>query len=67
MKFIAQYKSSKEIAEEMCVSPGTVDNHRANISAKLNVSGKNKLLEFALEHKSFLAPNPEPLFYSSFI
>ncbi|MDQ6788076.1 MAG: response regulator transcription factor [Acidobacteriota bacterium] len=45
-------KSTKEIAAELFVSPRTVDHHRANISAKLGLKGKNALLAFALNNKT---------------
>jgi len=32
-------------------SPRTVETHRASICAKLEISGANSLLEYALEHK----------------
>lgn len=47
---IAQYKSTKEIAEELFVSEKTVSNHRMNIAKKLELSGKNSLLRFAIEY-----------------
>ena len=52
LKLTAENKSCKEIAEEMCISPKTVENHRSNISNKLNLKGRNKLLQFAIENKS---------------
>jgi DNA-binding NarL/FixJ family response regulator len=51
LKLVAAYKSSKEIAEELCISEKTVFNHRMNISKKLNLTGKNSLLRFAIEHQ----------------
>jgi len=48
---IAQGKTSKEIAAEWNISPRTVDSHRSHICEKLNLSGKNRLLQFALEHR----------------
>ncbi|MFT3793374.1 response regulator [Flavobacterium sp.] len=50
MEKIAQYKSTKEIAEDLFVSEKTVSNHRMNIAKKLELSGKNSLLRFAIEH-----------------
>lgn len=47
---VAQYKSTKEIADELYISEKTVSNHRMNISKKLNLSGKNSLLRFAIEN-----------------
>jgi DNA-binding NarL/FixJ family response regulator len=55
LRLIAEKKTSREIADELCVSPRTVDNHRANICQKLNLRGGNALLKFALEHKSELS------------
>ncbi|MDQ4121918.1 MAG: response regulator transcription factor [Acidobacteriota bacterium] len=54
IRFIAQHKSSKEIAEEMFVSVRTIEQHRANIAEKLNLRGNNALLRFALEHRDEL-------------
>ena len=50
LKMVAEYKSSKEIADELFISEKTVFNHRMNISKKLNLTGKNSLLRFAIEH-----------------
>lgn len=52
LKLTSEYKSCKEIASEMNISPKTVENHRNNISNKLNIKGRNKLLQFASEHKT---------------
>ncbi|HCD52479.1 MAG TPA: DNA-binding response regulator [Balneolaceae bacterium] len=52
LKLIAQKKTTAEIAEQLFISPKTVENHRRNISQKLNLSGRNNsLLSWALEHK----------------
>lgn len=48
---ISESMSNKEIAEKMFISVRTVEHHRSNICAKLNLSGKNALLTFALTHK----------------
>lgn len=55
LKLIAQYKTSKEIAEELHIHYRTVDNHRTNISAKLGLQGSHALLKFAVEHQAELA------------
>lgn len=52
LRFISNGKTTKEIAEELFVSPRTVDHHRANISAKLDLKGKNALLTFAINNKN---------------
>ena len=54
LKMIADDKSTKEIAEELFISPTTVEKHRANICRKLELKGSYALLKFALTHKSEL-------------
>jgi DNA-binding NarL/FixJ family response regulator len=54
LKLIAEGKTSKEAAGELSISYRTVENHRANICAKLGLSGTNSLLRFALENRSSL-------------
>jgi DNA-binding NarL/FixJ family response regulator len=47
-------KTNEEIAEILVVSPRTIDNHRTNISNKLNFSGRNKLIIWCVENKSLI-------------
>jgi DNA-binding NarL/FixJ family response regulator len=54
LKLIADNKTSREIAADLCVSIRTVENHRANICAKLDLRGAHALLNFALANKSSL-------------
>ncbi len=54
LKFISQNKTSKEIAEILFLSHRTVENHRTNISNKLNLRGSHSLIKFAIENKSLL-------------
>lgn len=54
LKLIADYKTSKEIADILCIHSRTVDNHRTNISQKLDLKGSHALLKFAVENKSNL-------------
>jgi DNA-binding CsgD family transcriptional regulator len=51
---IADYKTSKQIAEELCIHYRTIDNHRTNISAKLGPRGSHALIKFALQRQSEL-------------
>jgi DNA-binding NarL/FixJ family response regulator len=51
---IAKGKPTRMIAAELHVHPRTVETHRASICHKLQLSGANSLLRFALEHKSEL-------------
>ena len=52
LKHIAEKKTSREIAAELFISPRTVEAHRANICAKLELTGSHSLLQFALENRS---------------
>ena len=52
LRLIADGKTSREIAEILFISLRTVEHHRANIVAKLDLKGKNALLTFALTNKS---------------
>ena len=54
LKLIASDRTSKEIASDLGLSPRTVENHRANICAKLNVRGSHALLKFAFDNRSKL-------------
>ncbi len=54
MKLIAELKSNQEIADDLLISKRTVENHRVNISKKLNLTGSNAILRFALKHKDEL-------------
>jgi DNA-binding NarL/FixJ family response regulator len=54
LQMIADYKTSKQIAHELCIHYRTVDNHRTNISAKLGLRGSHALIKFALQHQSEL-------------
>ncbi len=54
LKLIAEKKTSREIGAELFVSPRTVEAHRANMCAKLELRGSHSLLQFALENRSLL-------------
>ncbi len=54
LKAIANHKTSREIADELFVSLKTIENHRNNISRKLNLQGSNSLLKFALNNKTLI-------------
>jgi len=54
LKLLAENKTSREIANDLFVSVRTVENHRTHICNKLGIKGYNKLLQFALEHRSVL-------------
>jgi DNA-binding NarL/FixJ family response regulator len=52
LRLIAEYKTSKQIADDLFISVRTVDRHRANIAAKLKLGGSHALLQFAARHKA---------------
>lgn len=50
IRFVAQGKSAKEIADELFLSLHTVDTHRRNILVKLNLKNIADLTRFAFEN-----------------
>lgn len=54
LRLVADNKATKEIAEQLGVSPRTVDNQRARIVAKLGLRGSHSLIRFAFEHRLYL-------------
>lgn len=55
LALLAEYKTSKQIADDLGVSVRTVENHRAHICQKLDLRGSHALVKFAIQHKSELA------------
>jgi DNA-binding NarL/FixJ family response regulator len=54
LRHISKGLTSREIAEELNVSFKTIENHRSNISNRLNLRGANSLLQFAISNKDKL-------------
>lgn len=54
LRFIADNKSTMEIAELLSVSVRTVDSHRLHIARKLDLHGSYALVRFALQHRDEL-------------
>lgn len=52
LQLIAEYKTSKEIADDLGLSPRTIESHRAHICQKFGLQGSHALMKFALEYKS---------------
>lgn len=50
LRRIGEYKTSKEIASELGISFRTVENHRRNISIKLEITGSHALIKFAQQN-----------------
>jgi DNA-binding NarL/FixJ family response regulator len=55
LALLAEYRTSKEIAASLGISVRTIENHRANISNKLEIRGSHALVKFAIQHKSELS------------
>ena len=51
LRLIADSKTSKEIAAELFISVRTVEHHRSNICAKLELTEPNALIRFALTNR----------------
>jgi DNA-binding NarL/FixJ family response regulator len=54
LRLIAEFKSSKEIADVLGVHYRTVENHRTNIAAKLGLVGSHALTRYAALHRDRL-------------
>jgi two-component system response regulator NreC len=54
LKLLAEVKTTKQIAEALCLSPRTVEHHRTSIAAKLDLRGSLALTRFAVKHQSAL-------------
>lgn len=50
LRLIAEYKTTKEIAELLFISPRTVESHRGTITQKLGLRGSHSLMRYALQH-----------------
>lgn len=47
MRLLAEGSSAREIAESLCISPKTVENHRSNIMHKLGLHSSLELVRYA--------------------
>jgi two-component system response regulator NreC len=50
LRLVALGHTNSEIAAKMYISPRTVETHRANVQAKLGITGRPELVRYALEH-----------------
>jgi DNA-binding NarL/FixJ family response regulator len=48
LRLIAEGKTGREIAEELVISPHTVERHRSNLLTKLQVRNKAELIQYAI-------------------
>lgn len=51
LKLVAEGYTSKEAADFLCISPKTVERHRANLMYKLDMHNVSELTSFAIEKK----------------
>jgi DNA-binding NarL/FixJ family response regulator len=54
LKLLSDYKTNKDIAEELSVSPRTIETHRSRICQKLDLQGSHALMKFAVQYRSLL-------------
>lgn len=50
LRLIAEGCTNTQIADTLCLSPRTVESHRANVRAKLHLDSRADLVRFALRH-----------------
>jgi two-component system response regulator NreC len=51
LQLVAEGMTNQEIAAKLCISPSTVDTHRKNIMAKLDIHTVAGLVKYAIRHK----------------
>lgn len=57
LQLLAHSMTSKSIADQLNISPRTVEAHRRKISEKLDLKGPNRLIEFAIKNRKILSKN----------
>ena len=57
LRLIAKGLTTEQIAHQLHRSECTINNHRANISRKLELEGCFSLMRFAQEHRQYLSEN----------
>jgi DNA-binding NarL/FixJ family response regulator len=50
-QLLAEWKSTKEIAHQLCISPKTVETHKYNIMTKLNLDSMADIIKLAIRKK----------------
>ena len=51
LQLVAEGMTNQEIASKLCISASTVDTHRKNIMAKLDIHSVAGLVKYAIRHK----------------
>lgn len=54
LRLVSEARTTKEIADQLGLSPRTVETHRQNICQKLELQGVHSLVKFAFDNKSRL-------------
>ena len=49
LQLTAQGLTAREVSHKLCISPNTVERHRANIMSKLGLSNRSELIRYALD------------------
>ena len=49
LQLVAEGKTSNEIAENLHISTKTVENHRQNVTIKLNIKNVAELTKYAIQ------------------
>ncbi len=50
LSLLAEGYSSKEIADQLVISPSTVHSHRGNLMDKLGLGNRRELIQYARKH-----------------
>jgi two-component system response regulator NreC len=51
LQLIAEGYTNKQMAEILCISIKTVQSHRSNLMAKLNIHDRGELIKYAIQKK----------------
>jgi DNA-binding NarL/FixJ family response regulator len=58
IRFLAEGKANKEIADALGITTRTVETHRARIMLKLGLHSLAELIHYAIRREIFSAPGP---------
>lgn len=48
LRLVVYGYTNKQVSEKLSISPKTVENHKANIMAKLELKQKSELIQYAI-------------------
>ncbi|MDO8673822.1 MAG: response regulator transcription factor [Dehalococcoidia bacterium] len=58
LRLIAEGRSTRDIADKLCIAVSTVERHRANIMTKLDLHNRTELIKYAIR-KGLVDINPD--------